>query len=66
MTAPAEGHPNTLDILSALPDDERRILLAWRQAKAESKNGTAAMMVVKLFREVFIFAGHPAGKVLLR
>lgn len=52
--------------LDALPDDERRIILAWRQARASSKNGVASLFVVKLFTEVLLFIGANAGKVMLR
>lgn len=54
------------DPLAALPDDERRLVLAWRRARAESKNGIAALFAVKVFREVLLFVGSQAGKVLLR
>jgi len=54
------------DPLATLPDDERRLLIAWRQARAASKNGTAALIAVKVFSEVLLFIGLPSGKVLLR
>lgn len=54
------------DPLATLPDDERRILIAWRQARAASKNGTAALIAVKVFSEVLLFIGLPNGKVMLR
>lgn len=58
--------PSTLDVLTALPDDERRILLAWRQARSESKTGVVCLVTLKMFREVFLFIGSASGKVLLR
>lgn len=58
--------PPELDVLACLPADERRILIAWRNARAESKNGVAFLGVIKVFREVLLFVGFPAGKVLLR
>lgn len=57
---------STPDPLAMLPDDERRILIAWRNARTQSKNGIASLFVVKLFSEVLLFIGSNAGKVLLR
>lgn len=56
----------TLDVLDSLPDDERRILLAWRNARLECRNGTPALMVALVKGEVVMWAGQGAGKFLLR
>lgn len=56
----------TLDVLDILPDDERRILLAWRNARAECRNGTPALMVALVKGEVVMWAGMGAGKFPLR
>lgn len=58
--------PAMPDALALLPDDERRLVLAWRSARAQSKNGIASLFAVKLFTEVLLFIGTNAGKVLLR
>lgn len=58
--------PAMPDALALLPDDERRLVLAWRSARAQSKNGVAFLGVIKVFTEVLLFIGIPSGKVLLR
>lgn len=56
----------TLDALDSLPDDERRILLAWRNARLECRNGTPALVIALVKGEVILWAGMGAGKFPLR
>lgn len=55
-----------LDVLDSLPDDERRILLAWRNARLECRNDTPALVIALVKGEVILWAGKGAGKFLLR
>lgn len=54
------------DVLTCLPDDERRILIAWRNARAECRNGTPALVIALVRGEVVLWAGQGAGRFPLR
>lgn len=61
-----ETHRPALDVLDSLPDDERRILMAWRNARLECRNGTPALVIALVKGEVILWAGMGAGKFPLR
>jgi len=54
------------DPLAGFPDDERRIILAWRSARQKARSGVASLTAVMVDGCVLLFDGLPAGKVLLR
>ena len=54
------------DPLAALPDDERRLLLAWRRVRAQANGEACALAAVKIGAHLYLFDGAPGGKVLLR
>lgn len=70
MTAPFPYYTTTPapepDALDSLPDDERRILIAWRNARAECRNGTPALVIALVRGEVVLWAGQGAGRFPLR
>ena len=55
------------DPLAALPDDERRLVLAWRRVRTQANGGDCALAAVKIGTHLYLFdKGAPGGKVLLR
>ena len=59
-------HSPDADPLAALPDDERRLVLAWRRVRAQANGEACALAVVKIGAHLYLFDGTPGGKVLLR
>lgn len=54
------------DPIDMLPDDERRLILAWRQARVECRNGRAIVTAAEVDGKMRLWIGHGAGNVLLR
>jgi len=54
------------DPLAELPDDERRLILAWRNTRREARSGVASLTIILWTGQMLLFAGLPAGKIVLR
>lgn len=60
-TAPPEPDP-----LAMLPDDERRLVTAWRRAQEECKNGKPFLGVGLYEGKMIFWSGHGSGLLDMR